>query len=73
MCLFNNMHEVQRTQKIEWIIHSIHGVKKFHSLRSEFHSILTSVEWKFRLLNEWNLVRFTQYSLQKKWSDVSDK
>ena len=34
-------------QKIEWIIHSIYGVKKFHSLRSEFHSILTPVEWKF--------------------------
>ena len=33
--------------KIEWIIHSIYGVKKFHSLRSEFHSILTPVEWKF--------------------------
>ena len=34
-------------KKIEWIIHSIYGVKKFHSLRSEFHSILTPVEWKF--------------------------
>ena len=32
---------------IEWIIHSIYGVKKFHSLRSEFHSILTPAEWKF--------------------------
>ena len=28
-------------KKIEWIIHSIYGMKKFHSLRSEFHSILT--------------------------------
>ena len=25
-------------KKVEWIIHSIYGVKKFHSLRSEFHS-----------------------------------
>ena len=25
---------------------SMYGVKKFHSLRSEFHSILTPVEWK---------------------------
>ena len=25
------------------MIHSIYGVKKFHSLRSEFHSILTPV------------------------------
>ena len=33
------------SKKIEWIIHSIYGVKKFHSLRSEFHSILTPVEW----------------------------
>ena len=32
--------------KVEWIIHSIYGVKRFHSL-SEFHSILTPVEWKF--------------------------
>ena len=53
---------------IEWIIHSIYGVKIFHSLRSEFHSILTPVEWKFNILNEWNLVRFTRYSLQKEWS-----
>ena len=35
------------SKNIEWIIHSIYGVKKFHSLRSEFHSILTPVEWKF--------------------------
>ena len=28
------------------IIHSIYGVKKFHSLTSEFHSIQTP-EWKF--------------------------
>ena len=34
-------------RKIDWIIHSIYGVKKFHSLRSEFHSILTPEEWKF--------------------------
>ena len=27
----------------------IYGVKKFHSLRSEFHSILTPVEWKFTI------------------------
>ena len=33
-------------REIEWIIHSIYGVKKFHSLR-EFHSIFTPVEWKF--------------------------
>ena len=57
--------------KTEWIIHSIHGVKKFHSLRSEFHSILTPVESENSLLNEWNLVRFTRYSLQKKWSLTS--
>ena len=25
----------------------LYEVKKFHSLRSEFHSILTPVEWKF--------------------------
>ena len=35
------------SKKKEWIIHSIYGVKRFHSLRSEFHSILTLVEWKF--------------------------
>ena len=34
-------------KKIDWIIHSIYGGKKFHSLRSECHSILTPVEWKF--------------------------
>ena len=34
-------------KKIEWIIHSIYGVNKFHSLRSEIHSILTPVGWKF--------------------------
>ena len=33
--------------KIEWIIPSIFGVKRFHSLRITFHSILTPVEWKF--------------------------
>ena len=33
-------------KKFEWIIHSVYGVKRFHSLRSEFHSILTLVEWK---------------------------
>ena len=38
-------HGTQRN--FEWIIHSIYGVKKFHSLRSEFHSILTPLEWKF--------------------------
>ena len=34
---------------VEWILHSIsiYEVKRFHSLRSEFHSILTPVEWKF--------------------------
>ena len=37
----------KKKKKIEWIIHSIYGVKRFHSLRSEFHSILTPVEWKF--------------------------
>ena len=31
-----------KKKKIEWIIHSIYEVKKFHSLRSEFHSILNS-------------------------------
>ena len=39
-------HSDTLQKKIEWIIHSIYGVKKFHSLRSEFHSILTPVEWK---------------------------
>ena len=34
------------SKNIEWIIHSIYGVKKCHSL-SEFHSILTPVEWIF--------------------------
>ena len=34
-------------KKIEWIIHSIYGVNTFHSLRNEYHSILTPVEWKF--------------------------
>ena len=29
------------------MIHSIYGVKRFHSLSSEFHSILTPGEWKF--------------------------
>ena len=33
--------------KIEWIIHSIYGVNKFYSLRSEFHPIRTPVELKF--------------------------
>ena len=52
--------------------HSIYGVKKFHSLRSEFHSILTPlVKWKFVTYNKWNLVRFTRYSLQKMWSLTS--
>ena len=44
------MSELQLTtllsRKIEWIIHSIYGVKKFHS-SSESHSILAPVEWKF--------------------------
>ena len=37
-----------KKKKIEWIhvIHTMYGVKKFHSLRSEFHSILTPVEWR---------------------------
>ena len=35
------------SKKIKWISHSIYGVTKIHSLRSEFHSILTTVEWKF--------------------------
>ena len=39
--------DVISKRKIEWIIYSIYGVKIFHSLRSEFHSILTPVEWKF--------------------------
>ena len=43
----NNKITTLFKKKIEWIIHSIYGVKKFHSLRSEFHSILTPVEWKF--------------------------
>ena len=34
-------------KKIKWIIHSIYGVNRFHSLRSEYHSILTPGEWKF--------------------------
>ena len=34
-------------KKVEWLIHSIYGVKKFHSLSSKFHSILTPEEWKF--------------------------
>ena len=33
-------------KKIELIMHSIYGVNKFNSLRSEFQSILTPVEWK---------------------------
>ena len=32
------------SKKVELIIHSIYGVKRFHSLRGEFHSILTPVE-----------------------------
>ena len=35
------------SQKIEWIIHSIYGVKKLHRLSSEFHSILTPGDCKF--------------------------
>ena len=42
------MHSILKTRKkFEWIIHTIYGVKRFHSLRSEFHWILTPVEWKF--------------------------
>ena len=37
----------KKKKKVEWIIHSIYGVKRLHSLRSEFHSILTPVEWEF--------------------------
>ena len=57
-CLFLPVHEcphcmpphpslLSKKKYIEWMIHSIYGVKKFHSLRSEYHSILTPVEWKF--------------------------
>ena len=35
------------SKKFEWIIHSSYGVNRFLSLKSEFHSILTLVEWKF--------------------------
>ena len=42
---FGYCAHVYSKKKIEWIIHSIYGVKRFHSL-SEFHSILTPVEWK---------------------------
>ena len=53
----------------EWIIHSIYGVKRFHSLSSEFHSILTPVQWKCTTQGlEWNLVRFTQ-NIHSKRSD----
>ena len=38
-------YSLQKT--IEWIISSHYGVKKFQSSMSEFHSILTPVEWKF--------------------------
>ena len=33
--------------KMWGIIHSIHWVKKIHSFRNKFHSILTPAEWKF--------------------------
>ena len=43
-----NMHAAPLlSKKIGCIIHSIYGVKKFHPVRSEFHSILTPVEWSF--------------------------
>ena len=34
-------------KKVKWIILSIYGVKRSHSLRSELHSNCTPVEWKF--------------------------
>ena len=45
--LLLNLKIILLSKKFEWIIHSIYGMKKFHSLRSEFHSILTPVEWIF--------------------------
>ena len=60
------------SKKIEWIIHSIYGVTKFHSLRSEFHSILTPVEWKFTTQRvESSPVHSIFTPDQKKWSPTS--
>ena len=58
-------------KKVEWIIHSIYGVKKFHSLSSEFHSILTLGEWKFTNQRVESRPVHSIYSLQKKWSLTS--
>ena len=58
-------------KKVEWIIHSIYGVKKFHSLSSEFHSILTLGEWKFSNQRVESRPVHSIYSLQKKITDVT--
>ena len=52
------------TIKKSWVNNSLHlwnFTMKFHSLSCEFHS-------REKIHYEWNLVRFTRYSLQKKWS-----
>ena len=60
-------------KKIDWMIHSIYGVKKFNSLRSEFHLILTPVEWKFTTQRVESHPVHSIFTPKEVISDVSDK